>query len=498
MTRRIRRYAALPAAAIAVLIVGGCDQGLTEVNENPNAPESVPVQNLLLGGIWDVASPNGNRGVFGQWTQLYHGENWAQHIAQPVYNDEDTYTPRGGIPEAIWNEMFYALGDLKAAKGLTAGGVDDNVWAIAEIMSVYGQMVLTDYFGDMPYSEALRLDEGITAPVYDAQSAIYPDLIARLVAAAALIDTGTATLFDNFDPVYAGDMDGWLAFANSLRLRLAMRMVNASPAAAQAAFEAAWATTTFTSSSDHAAVHWDATFPAANPVYEGIILAGRLGDFRMSESLIDRLAAFSDPRLPIYAQPAAFDAAYRGLRNGLEPAEYVPATTAAHYSTIGTYFLTSDTPSVLMSYAEMLFLGAEAAERGWAVGSTAEALYQAGITASMEEFGISAADIATYLGQASVGYTTGTYRGMDAIQVQKWMAMFMAGPEAFSGMRRIGWDWTTDAGTTGTDLLPAENSDLAPGLFPARLYLPPDEALYNSANFPSPAPTINDPVWWAN
>jgi hypothetical protein len=485
MTKRTRRLTAMSVAAFTVLSVSACDQGLTEVNENPNAPETVPVANVLLGGIWDVAANGGNRGYFGQWTQLYSAENWAQHIAQPVYNDEDKYTPRGGIPEAIWSEMYYALLDLSVAKDLS-DGVDDNIWAIAEIMSVYGFMTLTDYFGDIPYTEALRLDEGITAPAYDAQSAIYPDLIARLVAAAARIDLAATTTFGDFDPVYQGDMDGWLRFANSLQLRLAMRMVNRDAAGAQAAFQAAWAQTIFTDVDEMATVDWTGSNPSANPVYEGIVLAGRLGDFRMSESLVDRMAAFNDPRLPIYAEPTVIGSVYRGLPNGTVPSDF--GRGASDYSTIGSYFLGAATPSNLMSYAEMLFLGAEAAERGWAVGSTAAALYDEAITASMDELGVGAGPTATYLGEATVDYATGTYTGLDAIWVQKWIALFLAGPEAFTEMRRVGW----------LDLTPAANSVLGAGQFPARLNYPSDEALYNPDNYPSTPPVITDPVWWAN
>ena len=78
------------------------------------------------------------------------------------------------------------------------------------------------------------------------------------------------------------------------------------------------------------------------------------------------------------------------------------------------------------------------------------ALYSAGITASMEQNGIAAGAITTFLGQASVGLTTGTYRGLDAIRVQRWIALYMNGPEAFSDLRRYGWDWTTDAGKGGS------------------------------------------------
>ena len=498
MNKRNRHFAATFTVAFGILMVAACGEGLTDINENPNAPEVVPIENLLLKGIWDVVANRGGRGAFGDWTQIRHGENWAQHVGQPIYNDEDKYTPRPGVNELVWAEMYFALTDLLEAKTLadadddpTPGTNPDNIWAIAEIMTVYGFMILTDYYGDIPYTEALSLlsDTPIGQPVYDLQSAIYPDLIARLVAAAARIDQGALVDFGAFDPVYQGDMNGWWRFANSLQLRLAMRMSGtASAAAAETAFVAAWdatGTSVFGSVANHADVEWPGVAPAANPVYEAIVFDGRQGDWRMSESLVNRLAAFNDPRLPIYAEPAVSDLQFRGLRNGRLPGQYVPALGSSDFSTIGSYFLDPLTPTVLLSYAETLFLGAEAAELGW-IGDAASVLYEGGITASMEEFGIDAADITTYLAQSEVDYTTGTYTLLDAIHLQKWMGLFLAGPEAFSEMRRVGW----------MDLVPADFSVLPAGMFPARLEYPSDEPLVNP-NFPGTLP-ITTPVWWAN
>ncbi len=209
--KRNRRFAAAFAIALGVLMAAACDQGLTEVNENPNAPETVPVQNLLLKGIWDVAANQPGRGTFGQWSQMYHAENWAQHLGQPIYNDEDRYTPCPTLNANIWDEMYFALIDLNEAKALADADGDNNIWAIAEIMTVYGFMFLTDYFGDIPYQDALSLlaDDAIAFPSYTPQSTIYPDLIARLVAAAARINTSAVVTFGDFDPVYQKGI--WMA-----------------------------------------------------------------------------------------------------------------------------------------------------------------------------------------------------------------------------------------------------------------------------------------------
>jgi hypothetical protein len=507
MIRRNRGFGSVAVLAFGMLAVSGCQTDLTKINENPNAPETVPLNNVLLRGLWDIANNSAERGYFGRWLMMQHSQNWVQHVAQPVYNDEDQYIPRAGIPEQVWDEMYAALTDLNDVKRLAEEAGDDNAWAVAEVMSVVGFALISDYFGDIPYTEALKLSDGIQAPAYDAQSAIYPDLIARLTAAAAMFDGSAYIGFGDYDPVYQGDVDGWEKFANSLRLRLAMRMVNANAAGAQAAFEAAWASNIFTDNDEQADYDWAGTYPAASPTWRALVYGGRSGDFRMSNSLISRLAAFNDPRLEIYADPTASNATvYRGLVNGNLPSEVDPATcgkaatescVTSDYSTIGSYYLSSAARSVVLSYAEVLFLGAEAASRGWNVGgATAAQLYADAITASMEDAGVDAADITTYLGQASVGLTTGTYRGLDAIHVQKWISLFQQGPEAFNDLRRYGWNWRTNAATTGASLAPADNSVLAAGLFPARFPSSQKEELFNE-NAPA-AKTITAKVWWAN
>ena len=486
----------MAALAVGMLAFTGCDSGLTEVNENPNAPENVPMGNVLLRGMWDIVNNSAERGYAGRWVMLQHSENWSQQLAQPVYNDEDYYTPRAGIPEQVWDEMFSAMTDLKDAQRQATALGDDNAWAAAEVMTVFGFALLSDYFGDIPYTEALQLADGVIHPHYDAQSAIYPALITRLAAAAAMFNSAEIVTWGDYDPIYGGDVDGWEMFANSLRLRLAMRMSGKAAGPAQTAFEAAWASTIFGDVDDNADVDWVGVYPSANPTWRALVYGGRAGDFRMSKSLVDRMLAFNDPRLDVYANPAESDGVQRGLANGYQPSQLTPAMVTSDFSTIGDAYLDPAAPTTLMSYAEVLLLGAEAAQLGWNVGgATAAQLYADGITASMEQNGIASGDITTYLGQASVGLTTGTYRNLDAIRVQRWIALYMNGPEAFNDLRRYGWDWTTDGGTTGADLAPAGNSVLPAGVFPARFPSSEKEELFND-NAPT-AKLITDKVWWA-
>jgi hypothetical protein len=480
----------LVLGGLALAGVTACDEGLTDVNRNPNAPEVVPIQNVLANGMIRAVGGNGV-GSHGEWMMLYHTSLWPQHLAQPVYNDEDKYTPRAGIPVAIWNNFYAsALTDLRDVKLQAEAAGQTNVWAVAEIMSVYSFMVLTDLFGSVPYTEALQLDEGIRFPAFDQQADIYESLVQRLATATGqLTGAQLGASVATGDVIYGGDLQGWREFGNSLRLRIAMRMSGSADRptdrAAQAAqaFAAAWNSDIFDRVDDQAELVWPGTQPSVNPIHSSVILGDRRGDFRLSNSLTDRLVQLNDPRLSIYADPAANDGTFRGLPNGTVPSDHQVAgrtSNAGDYASIGSYFLRPDLESVLMSYSEVLFLGAEAAVRGWITADPAT-LYRQAITASLQQYGVPQAQIDAYLAQPGV-----QYNGLQSIQEQKWIALYLAGPEAFNEFRRTGLP----------NLTPAAGSPLPPGHFPARMPYPPEEATLNQANLPAGV-NLNDPVWFA-
>jgi len=475
---RLLNFLAVFALAVGL---GACDQDLTEINENPNAPETVPVESVLSSGIWDMVANAPGRGTHGEWTTMYHTALWPQHLAQSAYNEEDNYTPREGINENIWEEAYSgALQDLKRTGEIATEQGDDNLHAVSEIMQVYGFLFLTDLFGDIPYAQALNLEE-YPNPEFSLQEDIYPDLIARLQAAAGEIDTSEDDPdWASGDLIYQGDMDLWQKFANSLILRVAMRTSNTGYATeAGSAFQTAWNANRFTSNADMAALNWTGNLPSQNPIYENLVLGGRDGDFRVSASLVDTMDVLNDPRLPIYANPAVSDDVIRGLPNGNLPSEL--GNTVNDYSTLGDAFVAADAPSVLMSYAEVLLLGAEAAELGWIAGGSATAAthYADGIEASMLEHGVASGDITTYLGQPSVVYTD-----VSDIHFQKWLAVYMAGPEVFAEVRR-----------TGVPDLPLPAQAVIDQM-PTRLPYPANEGLYNP-NFADYANvTYTEPLWW--
>ena len=172
------------------------------------------------------------------------------------------------------------------------------------------------------------------------------------------------------------------------------------------------------------------------------------------------------------------EAGFRGLPNGLLPAQVEGGSTVNDYSTIGPALLAADAPSVLMSYAEVLFLGAEAAARGWIAADPAE-LYRQGIEASMKEYGVPQGAIDAYLAEPSVAYT-----GTRDILLQQWITVYLQGPEAFNEVRR-----------TGVPDLPLPGRAVIDQL-PARLPYPPNEALFNSNAVPFLEIDYTEPVWW--
>jgi hypothetical protein len=480
---RMRRSASVVAASLLVGMTA-CENGLTDINRNPNSPEEVPVEYLLAGGIWNTVVSSGSAGFHNYWTMMYHTSLWVQHVAQSYEFVQDRYTPRPGINTQIWDNAYaYAATDFEEVKRIADEDGNANLWAVAEIMQVYNFLTLTDLFGDIPYFEALSLEEGIRTPAYDPQSEIYPDLLSRLAAAVAMISpSANGTAFADGDLIYGGNMVKWRQFGNSLRLRAAMRIADTPQSqAASDAFAAAWNAGVMQSIDDAAQIVWPGTSPGINSLHQSIVQGARTGDFRVSESLVDTLLARSDPRLAVYAELADSGGVYRGLRNGMDPANVqIDGQQASpnHFSRLGSYFLAASAPSVIMSYAEVLFLGAEAAERGW-IAADPGTLYRQAITASMMEYGIPQTAITTYLLRPNVLYT-----GLESIYLQKWIALFLAGPEAFNEFRRTGVpDLQLAANATEPD-------------FPQRILYPPEEGLYNVNNFPSNV-TLMTPVWWS-
>ena len=469
-----------PALVLGAVAVAACTDGLTDINTNPNAPTDVPAQFLLPQAIQSSV-----RTAFGTLQMASHTGIWAQHFVQIQYPDEEQGQVRASSMEGFWSGYYSGpLKDIQLVveKGVASG--DPHVEGVGRIWKAWIFHIVTDLWGDVPYTEALN-GESIAVPVYDPQSTVYNGLFAELTAGAGLMNSGGAD-FGSGDLLYANNFTRWKRFANSLRMRLAMRLSRVDPVRARAEFAAAFDAGGFRSNSDNAFLDYPGS-PYENPFYVDYLTRD---DHGTSGTMIDVLIGLNDPRLELYAVPARRDGAYRGHENG---SEHLPAgQSLSFFSRIGGFWRGANaaaTPSAIMTYSEVLFLQAEAAAIGWISGDPV-ALYMEAIEANMEMYrtygaGPSSAEVEAYLAQPSVAYN-----GLESIHLQKWIALWMNGQEAYSNWRRV------DSPT----LLPG--SDLLVSRIPVRFSYPDSEQSLNRSNLDAALARqgggldLVTPVWW--
>jgi hypothetical protein len=477
---KLNRTTAVTGVLALALAASGCNDGLTDMNRNPNVPEDVPASLLLSPLLWRSAGS-----VAGVNINYYSSGIWAQHISQIQYADEDAFTLRTDRIQGQWDAWYLLqrnIGEM-IQKGEEAP-VSANAVGIGLVMRSFNFGVMTDLWGDLPYSQALQGDAGVWSPAYDTQQQVYDGIFADLRRAHDIISVADGG-FGARDLVYGGNMENWRRFANSLRMRHAMRLTSADPAKARSEFEAAIATGAYIeSNAQDARVVYLLGSPNQHPLYVNALTRD---DVRISETLVEWLEERSDPRLPVYAQPAQSDGAFRGYPNGL-PDNSFPLESR---SKLGTAFLAANAPAVFISNSEVLFLRAEAAHRGWnAGGGSAQELYEAAITANLQRLGLSAAAIADYLAHPLVAWDAAN--ATQLIAEQKWASLYLQGAEAFSEWRRTGYPVLTP-GPVPVSLGRTQN--------PRRYFYPPMEHALNSANLSVAVTRQGDAdlwgrVWW--
>jgi len=415
-------------------------------------------------------------------------------MAEYQYAEISYYQFRPTTADGWWANWYNGpIEDLEQALRQTRTRALPNMIGPILVVRAFDYSTMTGIWGDIPFSQAGKADSGIFTPIYDSQAAIYDSLLTNLKDANTMMDpnaVGASALgFGDQDPVYAGDLAKWKKFANSLRARLALNLSKANAAKAQAELAAAVAAGGFTSNADNAAITWPGdgvnNNPWCNTEKEGSC-GGTRDDARMSVTFIDTLKSLSDPRLAVFARPvqdptcgpavsctpvAAGD--YRGMPNGLLPAK--AGDWGPRSSRLGTQVFAPDQPSYFMTYAEFSFIKAEAAMRGWIPGGAASATqyYNEGITASMQQWGVDAASIATYLANPKVVLnTTSLATALPSIITQKWIAFYTQGFEAWSEWRRTGYP----------NLTPAANAVTTPASIPRRVIYPQTEQSFNNTN----------------
>jgi hypothetical protein len=474
--------------SIAALLTAGvlfssCEAGLDGLNDNPNAPTDVPVELILPQAIENSM----NRMYSMSGVNGYIGAIWAQSYAKIQYTDEDRYDFSGRITliNNLW-QSYYAttLKDLNIIRQKAIAENHPNAQAIAEILMAWNYHQITDLWGDVPFSEALKgleenPEERDTTPAYDTQEDIYNGLLDMLAAAANRIDHSARTV-GGADLIYGSDMVKWEKLANSLRLRLYMRMADVAPAAAEAGINGIISSGApiMESHDDNALLEYLA-YPSNNPVNN---FARTREDHKVSHTTLTWLNDLNDPRMRIYAAPmrnqnpdeasteiytASNGFNYQGGING----DINNSMALSDASTMGHYFMAPTSPGRIMTYNEVLFIRAEAAARGYTTEVAAD-LYNDAIAESMRlytqeridpvlggfagdvaynhqgfnesEFpeGITEQEITDYLLQPEIAWNVGdgwSDANREQLALQKWLGLYSQGLETWSEWRRLGY-----------------------------------------------------------
>ena len=449
----------------SVLFIASCasDETYENINRDPNKPTNLSADALFTSSIKSLfdqmESTNVNTNVF----RLF-----AQYWTETTYIDEANYDlVTRNIPGNHFSELYRdVLYDLKDAK---SKATSDTKKGMIEVLEVYTWQQLVDTYGNIPYSNALQGSSNPT-PSYDDAATIYADLLIRINTAITQLDSSDEA-FGSSDIIYGGNVNNWKKFANSLKLKLAMRIADVSSMAAQSksAAEAAILAGVFTSNSDNATLVYENATPNTNPIWLDLVQSGR-SDFVVANTIVDYMNTLNDPRRAFYFDDNLGAGVYSG-------GTYGASSPFSNFTHIGEMLHDPTFRGVLMDYAEVEFLIAEAKERNYTAPGTAESHYNAAITASMEDWGVSATNITTYLSNPSVAYTTASGTWRQKIGLQFWLAMYNRGFEGWSVYRKY------DA--------PVLNVAASSGLpVPTRYTYPVSEQTLNGINYQAAASQI--------
>ncbi|WP_286968679.1 SusD/RagB family nutrient-binding outer membrane lipoprotein [Flavobacterium sp. UBA4854] len=420
-----------------IALFSSCSDDFGNMNQDTKNPTTTSPEFLFTNAekfmMDQVTSTSVNFNVF----RLY-----AQQWTEVQYPQETQYDLTGRtIPDRHWATYYRdVLRDFKEAKTLlleqkasytgAAEGlvVIENKLAIIDILTSYCYGILVDTFGDIPYTEALDI-ENHPQPKYDDAQTIYRDLLTVLTNASHKLDQ-SADSYGSADLIYGGNTAKWAKFANSLRFRMAIMMDDVDHAYASTQALAAKEDGLITSSADGAYMPYATNTTNNNPLYLDLVASGR-NDFVPADTFVNKLNALSDPRRSKYfTEYPEGSGQYKG-------GVYGTVNIYGNFSHITETIKDPVYPGVIFTYSEVEFLLAEAVERGIAVGGTAESHYNAAVTASLQDWGVAAGDIAAYLTRSDVAYATATGTWKQKIGEQSWIAYYNRGFEAWTSYRRL-------------------------------------------------------------
>ena len=470
------------AGIVSLFAAVSCDKikDFKDTNQNQNQT-TTPIPSALLTNVqsnmganlgFDAGGINTGSGLYAQ----YYSETQYTEVSRynkPNYNYDAYFA---GPIEDLQNIINYNS-DPNTAGTAAAFGSNNNQIAIARILKAHYVKFLTDAVGDLPYFDALQGNTGVISAKYDAQQAIYADLIKELKEAVEQFDNGLTV---QGDIIFGGDVAKWKKYANSLRLLLALNMRKADAGTGQSEFQDALnnAAGVIENNSDNVTINYPGgVFP--QPIYNYYVLTQRL-DFAVSETMTDQLSGTNDPRLSVFASSA------NGFPYGLtrdDAVAFAGANSDWARILLGTNTPTAS-PWTLLSAANIYLARAEAAKLGWTsevvFSGTGTGVYEKGVQASFDQWGV---DGSVYVGSL-------TDPSEEDIATQEWLAFFPNGLEGWDVYRRTGFPVLTPAPT---------------GVIPRRTTYGTNDYSYNASNVGAAAAnyTVNGQpdsqwgrIWW--
>lgn len=464
---------------LALSLFTACDFQKVNTNEFELLPEEGLMDGISIGGpitamqkcVFPVGTQADGTSVANRYQTAYNlaADCWSGYFGQNNNwggPNNLNYFLKDGWVASSYTESYSTVVPLwQDLKGKTETQFPE-VFALAQILKISAWHKATDMFGPIPYKEA---GKGLITVPYDSQKEVYKAMFKELSDAIEVLtkyaDNGNSKLLPNADAVYAGDVHKWVVYANSLMLRLAMRVYYADAAlskkyALQAVNHSYGVMKT---KDDEAKMERGASLEFKNNLD---VLINQYNECRMGSSMLAYLGGYQDPRLPKYFNTSTVSQAVTvgtyGKYSGVPTGHDVSSNDAFRDSSRPA--ITSTTPTYWMRASEVYFLLAEAALHGFAVGGTAESLYEKGIEMSFEENGIASSEVADYMSSGlkpsaysfhltnpgvnvdvpAVTEATTAWSGTDEeklekIMIQKWIALYPNGQEAWTEYRRTGY-----------------------------------------------------------
>jgi hypothetical protein len=501
------------AILAALIILPGCDKNFDELNTNRVDPTSLDPQFVMNKAIIETTYQDN----FATLQMLCYNFPIVQQILTPFGSslsggNYNIFNP--GNTSQVWVNFYRnVLKQNLDVLNKTSGDTNRvNLHQQARIWKAYAFMILTDTYGDIPYTEAGKgFTEQIIQPVYDRQEVIYKDILKELDEASNALDPAKAT--SAADILYGGNIAKWKKLGNSLLLRAAMRLTKVEPDLAKEYALKAIAGGLMESNSDNSVLRHTSLYNNWIAVH---LTAREKANFYLAKPFVDYLKNNNDPRLKSIAvrHVGATSGAEQGApRTTSDPAQQIGMpigfddvsikNTFATYGVSSLYdysqvnlktLLKVDAPEYHVTYAQTQLLLAEAAVRGW-ITDDPQTLFHSGIRAHMEQMAeydpsaaISPADIQTYLDAHPLGGAT----ALEEINTQYWVAAFLNGPELFANFRRSGYP--------ALEKNPYPGSEIT-GNFIRRMPYPDSEIITNSANLndaiSAQGPNdLNTRIWW--